>query len=134
MNLKREKIAKGDKFTVWEIVIDQVSEFRKLVQTLSKKEKRILFSKIESIANHGPLKNEEKFKHEGDGIYAIKQNQIRIYCFFDQDKIFVLTHGFIKKSQKADPKQLSKAINIRAKYNAVYRAIISNSSNCKNWS
>ena len=132
MALKREIIAKGEKFTVWEIVKNQASEFRKLVRILSVNEKRILFSKIKSIADNGPLKNEEKFRHEGDGIYTIKQNQIRVYCFFDQDKMFILTHGFIKKSQKADPKQKAKAIKIREEYNAVYRTVTSNSSNCKN--
>jgi hypothetical protein len=45
--------------------------------------------------------------------------------------MFILTHGFIKKSQKADPKQKAKAIKIREGYHAVYRTVNSNSSNCK---
>ncbi len=100
--------------------------------TLAQNERRILIAKIKSIAENGPMKNNEKFRHEGDQIFSIKQNQIRVYCFFDQYKMIVLTHGFIKKSRKADPKQLTKAIKIRDEYNAVNWAIVSNSSNCEN--
>jgi phage-related protein len=119
--LTREKIAEGNKITVWEIVKNQTSEFRELVSKLSTKEKNVLLAKITTIADHGPLRNEEKFRHEGEGIYAIKQNQIRVYCFFEQDRMIVLTHGFIKKSKKVDPKQLSKAIRIREEYYVQYR-------------
>jgi len=129
--LTREKIAEGKKITVWEIVKNQTSEFRELVSKLSTKEKNVLLAKITTIADHGPLRNEEKFRHEGEGIYAIKQNQIRVYCFFEQDRMVVLTHGFIKKSKKADPKQLSKAIKIREEYYAQYRTITSNVSGRK---
>lgn len=132
MALRCKKIADGRKLSVWEIVIDQTSEVAKLYQTLLEKEKRTLTAKINSIAENGVPKNIEKFRHEGDGIFAIKQNQIRIYCFFDHDKMIVLTHGFIKKSQKADPKQLNKAVRIREKYNAKNWAIVSDSANCKN--
>ena len=89
---------------------------KEFIQALPEKEKNILISKIYSIAENCPPHNREKFRNEGDNIYAIKQNQIRVYCFFDQGKMIILTHGFMKNSRKADPEQLIKAKKIREKY------------------
>ena len=53
---------------------------------------------------------------------SLKGSTMRIvYCFFEHERMIILTHGFIKKSKKADPKHLSKAIRIREEYYAQYR-------------
>ncbi|MCF8230798.1 MAG: type II toxin-antitoxin system RelE/ParE family toxin [Bacteroidales bacterium] len=54
------------------------------------------------------------------GLYEIRvqvgNNIYRIFCFFDQDNIVVVGHGFQKKSQKAPKQQIEKAERIKKEY------------------
>jgi len=62
------------------------------------------------------------FKHleNTDGLYEIRvqcANDIyRIICFFDDNNIVVVGHGFQKKTQKTPLKEIEKAIKIRKEY------------------
>lgn len=116
MSTNINKLAQGTKFGVFEIKKNDESEISNFFLKLNANDKNRIMRQINHIADNGPLNNIEKFRHEGDGIYAIKQNQIRIYCFFHAGKMIILTHGFIKKSRKPDPKQLEKAIDIKNCY------------------
>ncbi|SNV37006.1 Phage-related protein [Chryseobacterium taklimakanense] len=64
----------------------------------------------------------EYFKHmEGtDGLYEIRvqfgSDIFRIFCFFDDGKLVVLTNGFQKKTQKTPKKEIEKAIKIKEEY------------------
>ena len=40
-------------------------------------------------------------------------NAYRIFCFFAEHKVVVLTHGIIKKSQKTPQDEIKKAENMR---------------------
>lgn len=44
------------------------------------------------------------------------KGQLRIFCFTEGNTI-LLTHGALKKSQKADPQQVGIAVSMRDKYN-----------------
>ena len=65
----------------------------------------------------------EYFKHmEGtDGLYEIRvqfgDDIFRIFCFFDEGKLVVLTNGFQKKTQKTPKKEIEKALKIKEEYN-----------------
>ena len=65
----------------------------------------------------------EYFKHmEGtDGLYEIRvqfgNDIFRIFCFFDEGKLVVLTNGFQKKTQKTPKKEIEKALKIKEEYN-----------------
>ena len=54
------------------------------------------------------------------GLYEIRvqvgNNIYRIFCFFDQDNIVVVGHGFQKKSQKTPKQQIEKAERIKKEY------------------
>jgi phage-related protein len=62
------------------------------------------------------------FKHmEGtDGLYEIRvqfgNDIFRIFCFFDEGKLVVLTNGFQKKTQKTPKKEIDKALKIKDEY------------------
>ena len=64
----------------------------------------------------------EYFKHlEGtNGLYEIRvqigNNIFRIFCFFDEGKLVVLTNGFQKKTQKTPKKEIEKALRIKQEY------------------
>jgi phage-related protein len=55
-----------------------------------------------------------------DGIYEIKceltDKSARVLYFYFKEGKMVITHGFIKKSQKTDPKEIERAIKLRADY------------------
>ena len=64
----------------------------------------------------------EYFKHlEGtNGLYEIRvqlgNNIFRIFCFFDEGKLVVVTNGFQKKTQKTPKKEIEKALKIKIEY------------------
>ena len=73
------------------------------------------------------IKNEErvpkkflKFLTDSDGLYEIKVStafsSIRIFCFFDDGRLIVLTNCFIKKTQKTPKKELRLAIKLKNEY------------------
>ncbi len=55
-----------------------------------------------------------------DGLYEIRVQSgsdiFRIFCFFDDGKIVVITNGFQKKSQKTPKKEIDIALKIKAEY------------------
>jgi len=66
----------------------------------------------------------EYLKHiEGtDGLYEIRAQQggdiFRIFCFFGEGRIIVLTSGFQKKTQKLPYHEIQKALKIKKEYEA----------------
>lgn len=65
---------------------------------------------------------ETYLKHlEGtDGLYEIRVQQgsdiYRIFCFFDEGRLVVLTNGFQKKTQKTPRQEIEKALKIKGEY------------------
>ena len=65
---------------------------------------------------------ETYFKHlEGtDGLYEIRvqtgSDIFRIFCFFNQGQLVVVTSGFQKKTQKTPKQEIEKAIKIKEEY------------------
>ena len=60
------------------------------------------------------------FKHLEDGIYEIRievgSNIYRIFTFFDDNKLVILLHGFLKKTQKLPRKEIERAKKLRRDY------------------
>ena len=61
-----------------------------------------------------------KYLKNTSGLYEIRvqlgTNIYRIFCFFDQDNIVVVGHGFQKKRQKTPKQQIEKAERIKKEY------------------
>ena len=55
-----------------------------------------------------------------DGIFEIRIQQgsdiFRIFCFFDQGQLIILSNGFQKKTQKTPKKEIEKALKIKQEY------------------
>jgi len=95
-----ETLCAGPAFTVRGVVQDgrnAVVEFLK--DDLQQTERAKVMTLLEYVAEHGPPLNEEKFRHEGSGVYALKTSTVRLYGFFDGRKQIVLTHGFKKHAR-----------------------------------
>lgn len=65
---------------------------------------------------------EEYFKHlDGtDGLFEIRvqhgRNIFRVFCFFSEGSIVVLTTGFQKKTQKTPRFEIERALKIKLEY------------------
>ena len=55
-----------------------------------------------------------------DGLFEIRVQQgsdiFRIFCFFDEGQLIILTNGFQKKTQKTPKKEIEKALTIKEEY------------------
>ena len=55
-----------------------------------------------------------------DGLFEIRVKQgndiFRIFCFFEQGQLIILTSGFQKKTQKTPKKEIEKAMKIKKEY------------------
>src|SRR4030042_1417397 len=57
----------------------------------------------------------EKFRHEQNGIYAIKAHQARVYGFQDGHRV-IMCHAVFKKRDRAGKEDLKKTDRIRDEY------------------
>ncbi|MGF7140253.1 type II toxin-antitoxin system RelE/ParE family toxin [Roseimarinus sediminis] len=55
-----------------------------------------------------------------DGLYEIRvrlsRDIFRIFCFFDQGKLLILSNGFQKKTQRTPKNEIEKALKIMEEY------------------
>ena len=69
-----------------------------------------------ALTHHGIPRNTSKFRNEGNGIYALKTQNARIYGFFDGPRSFVLALGFKKGGKggrKVERRHYERAREIR---------------------
>lgn len=75
---------------------------------------------FERYAAAGRLQLSSVVFHEAnkqEGIWEFIKGRLRVFCFMDDDgTLLVLTHGAIKKKQKADRQEVSRAIRLRDAY------------------
>ena len=87
---------------------------------LPKKMRAKVYRAIDMLESNGADLREPYSKHLNDGIFELRA-QIgpdisRVLCFFMVGKSAVLTHGFIKKTQKTPPSEIDRAKKYRAEY------------------
>lgn len=116
LGLTIETIAKGEKFTICEIQFNGKSTIQKFIKRLEQKQKAAIIQLIKSIAKNGNPEDDQKLKFEEEGIFALKRDQVRIYCFFHKNNLILLTNGSIKKSRKANPNELKRAKDIKKQF------------------
>jgi hypothetical protein len=116
LNVTTRLIAEGSAFRILEIVKNERSMVEEFFKELAADTRSRLTRRIVFMAEQGLPRDERKFKHEEDGIFAIKQGQVRIYCFLDAGRLVLLTNGTLKKKQKADPEDLKRAKRLREAY------------------
>lgn len=110
-----EIIFEGSGRKICELIKNGKSTIRPFIEGLETSERNSLLRLIEEFGKRD-MKNTEKFRHEGDGIFAIKSGQIRIYCFFDSGNLMLLTNGLKKKQNRVRREDVEKASNLRDYY------------------
>ncbi len=85
-------------------------------ESLNEDEQIKLLSLFELMGNIGVIKNETKFRNEGDKIYAFKPQPHRFLCFFFTGQKIIVTNAFHKKTDKLPPKEKERALKIKENY------------------
>jgi phage-related protein len=70
----------------------------------------------EYVTYHGPPRSIERCRHLEDGIWEFKTGQLRVLWFYDQDRVIVCTHGFMKKTRKTPRREIRQAKELRERY------------------
>jgi Phage derived protein Gp49-like (DUF891) len=107
----------GPEFTVeWFYNDKGKSQALEYFEKLSKIEKVKTLRLFELIATEGKILNIQKFRSEGDGIYAFKPKPHRFMCFFFCGKKIIVTNAFIKKKDDLPPEEKKRALKLRKDY------------------
>ena len=76
---------------------------------------------LERVAQQGSQRNDKiSHKIEGD-IWEFIQGRLRVFYFYDEGRLVVCTHGFVKKTQKAPKGEIATANRVREQYLAAKR-------------
>ena len=107
----------GKKFTIEWYCDDRCkSVARDYFNELSFDRKKKLDHLVRTMADIGKIHNEEKFKFEGDQIYAFKPQPDRFLCFFFKGAKIIITNAFEKKTDKLPEKEKVRALNYKQDY------------------
>ena len=74
-----------------------------------KKDGRRMLGLLKRVAQRGPDLNPDICHQVEEKIFQFSQGRIRVLWFYDQNKIILCTHGFVKKTQKTPQKELKLA-------------------------
>jgi len=110
-------IHKGEKITLeWYFDKNGKSKVRKSFMELTLNSKKKLTYIFLQLGKMGKLFNKEKFRNEGDKIYAIKASQDRFLCFFFDGTKIIITNSYKKKSNKLPRNEKDKALKAKKDY------------------
>ncbi len=68
------------------------------------------------LGDTGSIRNEQKFRNEGDKIYCFKPQPHRFLCFFFEKGKIIITNAFIKKQQKLPKAERERALRCKKDY------------------
>ena len=126
--MKTVPIRRGDRFEIVAIAGAADENGRDRCATLAffqeharlrPKEFEKLSALLQWVADHGPPNDADKFKKltGEDELWEFKTSGgLRLLCFWDDSRLIVTTHGFLKGSQKAPRNELDRAQKLRRDY------------------
>ncbi len=80
------------------------------------KDGRRMLKLLDRVAGHGPPRNTEISHQLGPGLWEFIQGRLRILRFYDEGKLVICSHGFVKKSRKTPAAELEKAQTAQRRY------------------
>lgn len=111
-----ERLIIGRKHIVFSPYHRGVATIDKFIEGLGDKfQANLCDGLILNFSNTGSRKS-NKYGKLGQGIFELKPGQNRFPYFYQPEDIAVITHGFIKKSQKTPRREILKAIEIQANW------------------
>ncbi len=116
--MKKEYIAyEGDELTIeWYFNNRGKSSALEYFQDISFDRKKKALHLFKLLGDRSKIFNKEKFRSEGDQIYAIKPSSDRFLCFFFDGAKVIVTNAYEKKSAKMPAKEKQKALKAKENY------------------
>ena len=110
-------VYQGKAFTIeWYFSNKKKSHPKDYFQGLDIQQKNKAMNLFQLMGEVGKILNIEKFRNEGNGIYAFKPQPDRFLCFFAKGNKIIITNGFIKKSDKLPKSEKEKALRYMKDY------------------
>ena len=110
-------VCQGGKFTIeWYYDDRGKSSALEHFDNLSFEQKKKFAYLIMRMADRGQICNEEKFRYEGDQIYAFKLSPDRFLCFFFKGAKIIITNAFEKKTDKLPLREKERALLYKEDY------------------
>ena len=107
----------GAKFTIeWYYDEKGHSQAFEYAQSLDRAELKKMTALFMAIGDRGELRNEQKFRYEGDKIYALKPKPHRFMSFFYAGGKLIITSAFVKKQDKLPPNEKARALKCKQDY------------------
>src|SRR4051794_38896761 len=104
----------GKEFTIeWYHDRAGYSQALEYSEALDDAEKRKLAILLSALGDIGKIQNKEKFRNEGDKIYAFKPKPHRFLSFFFEGSKVIITNAFTKKKDKLPPGEKEKAVKCK---------------------
>ena len=94
------------------------SQPRDYLENMTASDAKKLAHLLELMGDIGTIRNKEKFRNEGDKIYAFKPQPHRFLCFFVSGKKIIITNAFMKKQQKLPSAEKERALEKKLDYEA----------------
>jgi hypothetical protein len=114
----REIVAyQGRRFTIeWYWDDAGSSQALRYAEALSDADRKKLAALLMVMGDIGQIRNKQKFRYEGDQVYAFKPQPHRFLCFFFAGGKIVITNAFAKKSDKLPPGEKDRALRCKKDY------------------
>ena len=108
---------KGTEFTIeWYFNSRDKSEALAYFEALPPDRKKKLAHLFYLLGDIGKIFNEEKFRYEGNQIYALKSSEDRFLCFFFDGSKIIVTNAYEKKSAKMPFREKERALKAKNDY------------------
>lgn len=92
-------------------------EFLDLCDRHHEKELSQLQALLDRFADQGQIRNKQKVRHLGDGLWEFKAGGIlRVTWFWERGHVVVCGHCFVRKSEKTPGRDLKQAKRWKALY------------------
>ena len=95
---------------------------KEFIDSLDVKMRAKVFGRLALLEEHGQRLGMPFSRHLKDGIYELRTSQgsniTRVLYFFVVDERVILTHGFVKKTQKTPAREIERAKRARDDWRA----------------
>lgn len=107
----------GQKFRIeWYVNEKGESQALEYTEQMPKSHIAKLMQLFKVMGDIGQIRNETKFRNEGDKIYAFKPQPYRFLCFFTVGHKIIITNGFYKDEDKLPPVEKRRALENMQNY------------------
>jgi len=112
--MARRVAYKGSKFTIAFAQTGSGCPAGEFFDALEDSDKAKLMALFRLLGDQGRISNPEKFGSLGDGLYEFKSFQIRMPFAYarHERRLVIISHGFIKKRDKAPKEEIERARRI----------------------